>query len=115
MGASEHENRYSNLAIRMLLDAGHPVTAIGARKGTAHGIPILDSSSCEKISQIDTVTLYLNPQRQRDYYAFILRLKPKRVIFNPGTENTELQDKLDGNGIQWEEACTLVLLRSGQF
>ncbi len=115
VGASENVNRYSNMAMKLLKVYGHPVLALGKQKGDVDGIPIETLSNCFENSQIDTITLYLNPQNQIKYYQELINLKPKRVIFNPGTENEEFEQKLRDNNIETEEACTLVLLRSGQF
>jgi predicted CoA-binding protein len=115
IGASENVNRYSNMAMKLLKVYGHPVLALGKQKGEVDGTIIETVSNCFKNSQIDTITLYLNPQNQVKYYQDIIDLKPQRVIFNPGTENDELAEKLSENGIASEEACTLVLLRSGQY
>ncbi len=115
VGASENVNRYSNMAMKLLKAYGHPVLALGKQKGDVDGIPIETLSNCFENSQIDTITLYLNPQNQIKYYQELINLKPKRVIFNPGTENEEFEQKLRDNNIETEEACTLVLLRSGQF
>jgi len=113
IGASENPARYSNMAMNRLKNHDHPVVAIGKKAGTVAGIPI----QTEKAEQdnIDTVTLYLNPQLQKEYYDYILSLHPKRIIFNPGTENDELAELAAGKGIQPVEACTLVLLATGQY
>lgn len=113
LGASENPARYSNLAINRLTKNRHPVFAIGLKKGKVAGILI----ETEKIpwKDIDTVTLYLNPRHQQEYYEYILSLKPKRIIFNPGTENEELAELALENGIRSLEACTLVLLSTGQY
>lgn len=115
MGASENTSRYSNMAIKLLNAYGHPVIALGKQKGAVDNIQILTDPKDIPAQDIDTVTLYLNPDNQKKYYNFILDLKPQRVIFNPGTENEELQDLLSKNQIHFEEACTLVLLRTSQF
>lgn len=115
IGASENPSRYSNMAIKLLKSEGFLVEALGKRTGDVSGIPIQTDSNCENFSQIDTITLYVNPKIQEEYYDFIMKLNPKRVIFNPGTENPDLQAKLTENSIDWEEACTLVLLRSKQY
>ena len=113
MGASENIQRYSNMAIRKLLKHNIKVKAFGIRGGEVSGIKI------EKLpvhcNEIGTVTLYLNPTKQKAYYDYIISLKPRRVIFNPGTENPELQLKLKENGIAYEEACTLVMLSTNQY
>ncbi len=113
IGASEDPTRYSYLAINNLRKKGHDVVAIGNRPGK-----VLDVSFGKDklpLEDIDTVTLYINPTRQPDYYDYILSLNPKRIIFNPGTENPELEKKAEAQGIQAMEACTLVLLSTGQF
>ncbi len=113
LGASTNPDRYSNIAIHRLLLHGHEVVPIGIKRGEVAGIKIIN----EKIQfeKIDTVTLYLNPQRQKEYYDYILSLKPKRIIFNPGAENEELENLAKANGIEANEACTLVLLSTGQY
>ncbi len=113
LGASANPDRYSYLAINKLLRNNHPVIAIGKRKGKAGEVEI--DTEQKPITDIDTVTLYLNPQNQKPYYDYILSLKPKRIIFNPGTENDELYNLAKQNGIKVMEACTLVLLSTGQY
>ena len=112
-GASLKPNRYSNLAIQRLVDKGIETEAFGLREGVAHGVAI--KSSLDGFKEIDTITLYLNPSRQREYYEPILDLKPRRVIFNPGTENPEFYSLLRDAGIEVEASCTLVLLATGQY
>jgi len=113
LGASLNTARYSNLAINRLTKHGQPTVAIGLRKGSVDGVEI----NTEKVpfENIDTITLYLNAKRQKEYYDYILSLKPERVIFNPGTENPELYDLLRENGVFFENACTLVMLSSQQY
>lgn len=113
IGASENPGRYSNLAIKRLLSHQHEVVAIGKRKGNVENVLI--ETEHLPFENIDTVTLYLNPTNQQPYYDYILSLHPKRVIFNPGTENEEFENKLKSAGIEPFEACTLVLLSTGQF
>jgi predicted CoA-binding protein len=113
LGASENPMRYSNIAINRLRSNGHEVMAIGKKEGKVADIAI--TTAKEDVKDIDTVTLYLNPSHQRQYYDYILSLHPKRVIFNPGAENDELYDLAQTNGIQPVEACTLVMLSTGQF
>lgn len=105
--------RYSNLAIKRLVGAGQPTVAIGLRKGEVEGVRI----ETEKLpfEGIDTITLYLGPPRQPEYYEYILSLRPSRVIFNPGTENPELYALLGEQGIEIEVACTLVMLSTNQY
>jgi predicted CoA-binding protein len=113
LGASGNPDRYSNKAISRLVRYGHPVVAIGKRAGNVQGVNIMTEHPA--MDDIDTVTLYLNPTNQKPYYDYILSLKPKRVIFNPGTENDELEKKLVQKGITTQEACTLVMLGTGQY
>lgn len=113
LGASPNPNRYSYLAVEKLRKYKHPVVAIGKRSGKVEDV-IIDTKK-EAINDIDTVTLYLSAANQKEYYDFILSLRPKRLIFNPGAENEELYDLAVSNGIQPMEACTLVMLSTGQF
>lgn len=115
LGASLKPNRYSNIAIKMLLEYQHKVIAIGLRKGSVNGVPIITDLNNFTELAIDTITLYLNAKRQIAYYNFIIHLKPKRVIFNPGTENEEFINLLIQNNIEFEIACTLTLLRTNQY
>jgi predicted CoA-binding protein len=113
LGASLNPSRYSNLAINRLVNYGHTVKAVGLKEGIVAGVAI--STEKENFENIDTVTLYLNPKRQEEYYDYIISLKPKRVIFNPGTENPEFYELLRKNNIETEVACTLVLLGTNQY
>jgi predicted CoA-binding protein len=113
LGASDNPTRYSNLAIKRLHSHGHPVIAIGRKQAKTGDIAI--ETDKKDYRDIDTVTLYLNPTHQKEYYDYILSLHPKRIIFNPGAENPELEQLAEANGIQPLEACTLVLLSTGQF
>ncbi len=113
LGASTNPGRYSNIAINRLVKYGHPVEAIGLRQGEVAGIDI--ATKKEPFENVDTVTLYLNPRRQEEYYDYIISLDPNRVIFNPGTENPKLYDLLEKNNIDYEVACTLVLLGTNQY
>lgn len=113
IGASVNPDRYSNRAVRALRASKYPVKAIGIKEGVVEGVKI----ETEKIDfkNIDTVSLYLNPERQKEYYEYIISLNPRRVIFNPGTENTEFETLLKKAGVFTEVACTLVLLRLKQY
>ncbi|WP_313114567.1 CoA-binding protein [Aequorivita sediminis] len=113
LGASLKPNRYSNLAINRLVNHNHSVEAIGLKEGEVAGVNIVTEK--KDFKDIDTVTLYLNPKRQEEYYNYIISLKPKRVIFNPGTENPEFYTLLKENNIESEVACTLVLLGTNQY
>jgi predicted CoA-binding protein len=113
LGASENPARYSFLAINSLRRHQHAVAAIGRKNGKVLDVDI--TTEKKPLETIDTVTLYLNPFHQKEYYDYILSLRPKRIIFNPGTENPELYDLAKNNGIQPLEACTLVMLSTGQY
>jgi len=113
LGASLKPERYSNMAIRKLINYQYDTVAFGMKAGEEAGVEI--DTELKDYQNIDTVTLYLNPQRQKAYYNYIVTLKPKRVIFNPGTENPELYKILDDNQIAYEAACTLVLLSTNQY
>jgi uncharacterized protein len=113
LGASENPARYSFLAINKLRRNEYPVEAIGRKKGKVLDVDI--STEKKPIETVDTITLYLNPANQKEYYDYILSLQPRRIIFNPGTENTELYKLAHEKGIQTMEACTLVLLSTGQY
>ncbi len=113
LGASIHSFRYSFMAIHSLVEKGHTVIAIGRDQGDVAGVKIQNKKN--PLEEIDTVTMYLNPRNQRDYYNYILETKPKRVIFNPGSENPEFYPLLESHQIKVEEACTLVLLATNQY
>ena len=113
LGASDNPSRYSYLAINRLRSHGHPVVAIGKKNAMVADVPIEKEKKDWK--DVDTITLYLNPTHQQQYYDYILSLKPKRVIFNPGAENDELAELAIKNGITPIEACTLVLLSTNQY
>lgn len=113
LGATTKPERYAFKAVNMLVDKGHSVLALGQNAGEVAGVKI--QTKAIPLKNIDTVTLYLNPTRQRDYYNYIVEAKPKRVIFNPGTENPEFYQLLKLNDIKVEVACTLVLLSTNQY
>lgn len=113
LGASGNPSRYSHLAIQRLRQLGHPVVAIGRRKGMVGDVPVTTDKNASE--GVDTVTLYLNQDHQKEYYDFILSLNPKRIIFNPGAENDELAKMATEKNIKPMEACTLVLLSTGQY
>lgn len=113
LGASENPERYSYLTLQKLKSHHHPVLAIGRRKATVNDIEIV--TNMPHITDVHTVTLYLNPKNQEPYYDYILSLKPHRIIFNPGTENDTLEALARAKGIQTQQACTLVLLSTGQY
>ena len=113
LGASLKPNRYSNYAIQRLVANKFEVLAFGLEKGTVLGIQI--DTELLPYKDLHTVTIYLNSKRQKDYYDYIIALKPERVIFNPGTENPEFYKVLKENEIPFEAACTLVLLATNQY
>jgi predicted CoA-binding protein len=113
LGASDNPQRYSYLAMNRLHSNGHPVAAIGRKRVKVGDIDI--GTEMQAIPDIDTVTLYLSAPLQKQYYDYILGLHPKRIIFNPGAENPELEQLAHAHGIEPVEACTLVLLSTGQY
>ena len=113
IGASVDPTRYANKAIRMLRSHGHEVVAVGRDKGKVVDVEI--QQSIPEGLHPDTVTLYINPTIQKSYYDQVAALKPRRVIFNPGTEHEEFESLMQKNGIEPVEACTLVLLSTNQF
>lgn len=113
LGASLKPSRYSNLAVNRLLDTGIKTEAFGLRAGSIREVDL--KTDFGNFQEIHTITLYIGAKHQSEYIDQILRLKPKRVIFNPGTENPEMYGILKKNGIEVEVACTLVLLATGQY
>jgi hypothetical protein len=114
LGASDKPDRYSYKAAVNLQKNGHKPILLGNKRGKILDMPILTELPVP-YPQIDTITLYLNPERQKEYYDLIFALNPKRIIMNPGTENDELAHLAEKQSIQVEEACTLVMLSIGNF
>lgn len=114
VGASNNPERYSNKAMKMLAEYGHEPLPVAPAVAEVEGHPAV-ASLTEVSGPVDTVTMYVGPARQGELLDAIVALKPRRVIFNPGTENPEAYARLDAAGIAHLEACTLVLLRTGQF
>lgn len=114
IGASPNPERYANKAARLLAQHGHSTELFGKQKGDIDG-KVIQNSFPEQIEDLDSVTLYVNPDNQKSLEDKIIALKPKRIIFNPGTENPDFEEKAQKVGIQTEEACTLVLLNTGQY
>lgn len=114
LGASRKTDRYSNKAVRMLIDHGYRVIPIHPTQVEIEGLPVAASLS-EVEQPLDTLTVYVGPARIPPMIDSIVELKPGRVVLNPGTESDELKKRLDQAGIRYIEACTLVLLRTGQF
>nr|WP_121270852.1 CoA-binding protein [Pedobacter schmidteae] len=113
IGATPNAERYAYKAAHMLTAKGHDIVNVGIKKGEVAGVEIEKPGTVHH--DIDTVTLYIGVHLQSQYYDYILQTNPKRVVFNPGTENQELEDLLTKNGIEPVEACTLVLLSTGQY
>jgi predicted CoA-binding protein len=113
LGASENPERYSNKAIRSLSQHGMDVVAVGLRKGKVGETEIQTGQPA--FSEIDSVTLYLSAKNQIPLYDYILSLKPRRIIYNPGAENAELEKLAEAKGVENLEACTLVLLATNQY
>ncbi|MGE6221686.1 CoA-binding protein [Nubsella zeaxanthinifaciens] len=113
IGASPDPSRYSYKAAHMLTGRGHQIVNVGVKTGEVAGAAIEKPENIHP--DIDTITLYIGPATQPQYFDYIVATNPKRVIFNPGTENRELQRVLDANDIAYTEACTLVLLATGQY
>lgn len=113
LGATTNPARYAYLAAHRLVDAGHDIVNIGIKKGESAGVEIQRAGVV--LPDIDTITLYIGPQRQPEYYDYIVETHPKRIIFNPGTENPELEALAKEHGIEVIQACTLVMLSTGQY
>ena len=113
LGATPNPERYSFMATALLVEKGHPVYPFGIKKGEILTTPIINEWPTSE--SIDTVTLYLGPSAQEAYYNAILDLKPRRIIFNPGTENPILNALAIEKGIQTIDDCTLVMLKTGQY
>jgi uncharacterized protein len=113
IGASPNTSRYSYKAVKMLKEYDIPVFAVGLRQGEIAGVKI--EKPFPELTDIHTVTLYVGARNQPFYYDFILNLKPKRVIINPGADNNELEDKLVEAGIEVIRDCTLLMLGGGSY
>jgi predicted CoA-binding protein len=113
LGATPDTSKYANLAANRLVRSGHSIVNVGLREGEIAGVPIEQPEIIH--DDIDTITLYVGPQHQEELYGYILNTHPKRIIFNPGTENSELRHMANEKGIETEYACTLVLLSIGQY
>ena len=113
LGATPNTGRYANLAANRLVRSGHSIVNVGLKEGEVAGVPIEKPGTIH--TDIDTITLYVGPQNQQPLYDYILKTHPKRIIFNPGTENSELRRMANEKGIETEYACTLVLLSIGQY
>jgi uncharacterized protein len=115
IGATPDRSRYAYLAAEMLTGYRHEIVPVSIKKGEVLGKEILNLREKPAIKDVDTVTMYIGPQNQPEWYDYILGLQPKRIIFNPGTENDAFEKMAEENGIEALQACTLVMLRSGQY
>jgi predicted CoA-binding protein len=115
IGATPNPSRYAYFAAELLRSYQHEFVPIGIKKGELFGQTILNLTERPEVPGTDTVTLYIGPQHQPEWYSYILELKPARIIFNPGTENPEFEKMAEAAGIEAIEACTLVMLRTGQY
>lgn len=115
VGATTNRGRYAYLAAEMLTEYGNEIVPIGIKNGLVFDKEILNIRNKPTVAEIDTITLYIGPDHQPEWYDYLLSLKPKRIIFNPGTENQAFQQKAAQQGVEVLEACTLVMLRSNQY
>lgn len=113
LGATPNTGRYANLAANRLVKHGHSIVNVGIKTGEIAGVPIEKPETIH--TDIDTITLYVGPHNQPQLYDYIINTHPKRIIFNPGTENSELRKLANEKGIETEYACTLVMLSIGQY
>jgi predicted CoA-binding protein len=113
IGASTNPEKYAYKAIQQLKKHGEEVLAIGIKEGEVEGVTI--QTGMPEFKNIDTVTLYVGPAHQPGYYNYVVSLKPRRVIFNPGTENPEFEEIVRKAGIEAEVSCTLVMLSIGNY
>lgn len=113
LGATTNPERYAYLAAHSLAKHGHPVVPVGIREGEVAGSKIVTDRNIQP--EIDTITLYVGPRNQPEWYDYILQTHPRRLVFNPGTENEELKALAEKNGIETQEACTLVMLSIGNY
>jgi len=113
IGASSNPERYSYRAVKLLRKFGHTVVAIGIKEGEIEDIQIQKNKIF--INEVHTVTMYVGPKNQPEYYQYILELKPKRIVFNPGTENPEFESMAKSQSIEVVEDCTLVMLNTGTY
>ncbi|MCU0393787.1 MAG: CoA-binding protein [Thermoflexibacter sp.] len=113
IGASENPERYANMAANRLVSKGHPIINLGKKEGIVAGEPIYTDRKL--FDNVHTITLYINPLHQKEWYEYIFTLNPQRIIFNPGTENPELERLAQQKGIETIEGCTLVMLSIDNF
>jgi uncharacterized protein len=113
IGASDNPDRYAYKAVKLLSQYNHEVIALGIKPGNIDGLPIETEKPI--LNDVNTITLYISPERQDEWLSYMLSVHPRRIIFNPGTENDKLANIARAHGIATEEACTLVLLNTGQY
>lgn len=114
LGASTNPERYAYMAAQKLLSHGHDIVLFGNKNGKIFGQEILNNLS-DIPTEIDTVTMYLGEKNQEPYMDFIKKMKPRRIIFNPGAEAETFEKELEKAGIEVLEACTLVMLQTKQY
>lgn len=115
VGATPNPSRYAYLAAQNLRGYKHEFVPVGIKKGEVQGQQILNIFEKPEIKDVDTITMYIGPQRQPEWYEYLLSLKPRRIIFNPGSENSEFAKLAESKGVEVIEACTLVMLRTNQY
>lgn len=115
IGATPNPSRYAYTAAQFLRAKNHEFVPVGIKKGEVQGKPILQIADKPDIKDVHTVTMYVGAPRQEGWYDYILSLKPKRIIFNPGSENPEFANLAESKGVEVVEGCTLVMLRTNQF
>jgi predicted CoA-binding protein len=115
IGATPNPARYAYFAAQNLKARGHEFVPVGIKKGEVQGIPIQNINDKPVIKDVDTITMYVGPRNQQGWYDYILGLKPRRIIFNPGSENPEFEKLAESKGVEVIEACTLVMLRTNQY
>ncbi len=115
LGATPNSQRYAYFAADRLTAQDHEIVPIGIKNGSVFGKEILNLRDKPAVSDIDTVTMYIGPKNQGEWEDYILSLKPRRIIFNPGSENPHLAEKASSEGIEVMNACTLVMLGNGLY
>jgi predicted CoA-binding protein len=115
VGASSNPGRYAQIAARMLKEYDHPIIPLGLSGGEVFGETILNIQQKPDLKEVDTITLYVSPKHQLGWYDYLISLNPKRIIFNPGTENPDLIEMAKAENIEPVIGCTLVMLRTNQY
>lgn len=115
VGASPNSSRYAYRAAHMLTEYGYPMVPLSIKRGELAGEKILDLRRKPFIPDVDTLTLYIGPQHHAQWMDYLLSLSPRRIIFNPGTENADFMRKAEDQGIEVLQACTLVMLQTGTY